>query len=79
MLHPHRGMLHILRGMLHPHRGTLHLLRGMLHPHRGMLHLLSRGVARLDLMVGQNTSLVTYVLLTMQHAGSYVRLLRVVV
>ena len=38
-----------------------------------------RGVARLDLMVGQNTSLVTYVLLTTQHAGSYVRLLQVVV
>ena len=38
-----------------------------------------RGVARLDLMVGQNTSLVTYILLTTQHAASYVRLLRAVV
>ena len=41
--------------------------------------VLDRGVARLNLMVGQNTSLVTYVLLTTQHAASYVRLLRVVV
>ena len=34
----------------------------------------TRGVARLDQMVGKNTSLVTYVLLTTQHAGSYVHL-----
>ena len=34
-----------------------------------------RGVARLDLMVGQNTGLSYVRITTMQHAGSYVRLL----
>ena len=51
------------------------------HMMRALFHVMQerRGVGRLDLMVGQNTSLVTYVLLTTQHADSYVRLLRVVV